>query len=96
MSGYLIMFGIFAAVTILVGAIFFLMYDASASATEDRLEILTGKKSARAEEQSIMKEDFVAAGGGVTRFFGKLFERIAISVCSLNRPTLPSGRICFS
>ena len=64
MTGYLIMFGIFAAVTILVGAIFFLLYDASASTTEDRLEVLTGKKSARAVDQGIMKEDMVAAGGG--------------------------------
>lgn len=76
MTGYLIMFGIFAAVTILVGAIFFLLYDANASTTEDRLEILTGKKSARAEDQGIMKEDLVAAGGGVTRFFGKMFEGV--------------------
>jgi hypothetical protein len=34
MTSYLIMFGIFAAVTILVGAIFFLLYDANASTTE--------------------------------------------------------------
>ena len=76
MSSYLIMFGIFAAVTILVGAIFYLLYDANASTTEDRLEILTGKKSARAEDHGIMKEDLVSAGGGITRFLGKLFEGV--------------------
>ena len=73
MTSYLIMFGIFAAVTILVGAIFFLLYDANASTTEDRLEVLTGKKAIRAEDQSIIKEDIVAAGGSVTRLFGKMF-----------------------
>ena len=76
MTSYLIMFGIFAAVTILVGAIFYLLYDANASTTEDRLEILTGRKAARAEDQGIMKVDQVAAGGGVTRFFGKMFQGI--------------------
>ena len=76
MSGYLSMFGIFAAVTILAGAIFFLLYDASASTTEDRLEILTGKKTARSEEQGIMKEDLMNAGGGITLFFAKIFEGV--------------------
>lgn len=71
---YLIMFGIFAAVTILAGAIFFLLYDASASTTEDRLEILTGKKSAKAEDQGIMKEDMMSAGNGITQTFVKMFE----------------------
>ena len=73
---YLIMFGIFAAVTILAGAIFYLLYDAGASTTEDRLEILTGKKSARAEEQSIMKENMMDAGGGITQIFAKMFKRV--------------------
>ena len=76
MTSYLILFGIFAAVTILVGAIFFLLYDANTSTTEDRLEVLTGKKAIRAEDQSIIKEDMVAAGGSVTRLFGKMFEGI--------------------
>lgn len=76
MSSYLILFGIFAAVTMLAGAIFFLLYDAGASTTEDRLEVLTGKKSTRAEEQGIMKEDLINAGGGITQFFSKMFEGV--------------------
>lgn len=76
MSSYLILFGIFAAVTMLAGAIFFLLYDAGASSTEDRLEVLTGKKSTRAEEQGIMKEDLINAGGGITQFFSKMFEGV--------------------
>ena len=72
----LILFGIFAAVTMLAGAIFFLLYDAGASSTEDRLEVLTGKKSTRAEEQGIMKEDLINAGGGITQFFSKMFEGV--------------------
>ena len=35
--------------------------------------MLTGKKAIRAEDQSIIKEDIVAAGGSVTRLFGKMF-----------------------
>lgn len=38
-----------------------------------RLEVLTGKKAIRAEDQSIIKEDIVAAGGSVTRLFRKMF-----------------------
>lgn len=76
MSGFLIMFGIFAAVTILAAAIIFLLYDASASSTEDRLEVLTGKKSAAKDDQGIMKEDLLDAGGGVASFFAKMFDGI--------------------
>ncbi|MDA0282425.1 MAG: type II secretion system F family protein [Planctomycetota bacterium] len=76
MTSYLILFGIFAAVTILAGAIIYLLNDGSASATEDRLEILTGKKSARAEDQGIMKEDLMDAGGGITRFFAAMFKGV--------------------
>lgn len=76
MTSYLILFGIFAAVTILAGAIIYLLNDGSASATEDRLEILTGKKSARAEDQGIMKEDMMNAGSGITRFFATMFKGV--------------------
>lgn len=72
---YLFMFGIFATVTILASAVFFLLYDSKASTTEDRLEVLTGKKPTnKEEEQGIMKEDLVSAGNGITQMLAKMFE----------------------
>lgn len=76
MDDYLIMFGIFMAVTVMAGAVIFMMADSKGSTTEDRLEILTKQKSAKAEDQSIMKEDLMGAGGGITQSFAKMLERV--------------------
>lgn len=75
MSGILIPAAVFIGVTVIVAAVFYLLNDIGASTTEDRLEILTGKKTQKSEETGIMKEDFMeSASGGLGSIFGRLFK----------------------
>lgn len=76
MTGILIPLAIFAAVTVLVGALIFLFKDDHDTATEDRLEILTGRKTQAADEQGIMKEDFLEGAGGFAGLFKKMSKRV--------------------
>jgi len=77
MSGLLIPAAIFIGVTVIVAAVFYLLNDIGSSSTEDRLEILTGKKSTKSEETGIMKEDFMeSASGGIGAVVSKPFKSI--------------------
>lgn len=76
MSGILIPIAIFAAVTVLVAALIFLFKDDADTHTEDRLEILTGRKTQNAADQGIMKEDFLESTGGFAGIFKKMSKRI--------------------
>lgn len=77
MSGLLIPAAIFIGVTVIVAAVFYLLNDIGSSSTEDRLEILTGKKSTKSEDTGIMKEDFMeSASGGIGAVVSKPFKSI--------------------
>ncbi|MEZ6056071.1 MAG: type II secretion system F family protein [Planctomycetaceae bacterium] len=67
----------FVGVVGLIAAVYFLIRDKSSSSLEDRLDILAGKKSAKAEENnSVTKEDLLAEGlSGITGFAQSVSEK---------------------
>ncbi len=76
MPGILIPIAIFVAVTVIVAAVFFLFADGDSS-TEDRLEVLTGRKSAGADDQGIMKDDMLeATESGIGSIFARMFKGV--------------------
>jgi len=75
MTSMLIPFAIFVVVTGLVAAILFLVKEGGTS-TEDRLEVLTGKRKDAAEAQSIVKDDVMAGGNFFTNLFARMFRGV--------------------
>ena len=99
MDGMLIPIAVFVAVTVLAAAIIFLFQDMGGSATEDRLEILTGKKVAGQEEQGIMKEDFSQLSGGFGQIFARFFksmEEFALFFEQADSPIRPDQCVMIS
>ncbi len=77
MFEFLIPLAVFGGVAALVGAVFFVLRDLGPTATEDRLEILTGRKSPEAESKGILKEDSVRDRfAPFAKAFGKLAQRV--------------------
>lgn len=67
----------FVGVTALVGAVAFLMRDFGSTAAEDRLEVLTGRRSADGENESIVKEEMFKEGvDGLAGMFSGMGERL--------------------
>lgn len=67
----------FVGVSALVGAIAFAMKDFSATTAEERLEVLTGKKTAEGESRGIMKEEVFREGvGGLMGMLGGISKRL--------------------
>jgi tight adherence protein B len=68
----------FLAVTALVGAVAFLMRDFGKTSAEDRLEIMTGKKSRDAGASGVLKEEVLKEGmDGIAGMFSGFTERLA-------------------
>ncbi len=66
----------FVAVAALIGAIAFVMRDFGTTATEDRLEVLTGRRAAEGESGAITKDELLREGmDGVSAFIGNIFAR---------------------
>ena len=76
MTVYLAYIVVFVAVTVLAGAALFLFKDFGGSSTEDRLEVLTGKKKESKESQGIMKESGLDAGDGFSGMLTRSLEGI--------------------
>lgn len=74
MEGYLLLGVVFVAVTSLVAAALFLFKDGGDSSTEERLEILTGKKKEKTEAQGIMKENVLENKAGLGAMLGSVFK----------------------
>jgi len=74
MEGYLLLGVVFVAVTSLAAAILFMFKDGGDSSTEDRLEVLTGKKSQKAESQGIMKENVLESKQGLGHVIASMFK----------------------
>ncbi len=74
MEGPLLLGVVFVAVTALAAALLFLFKDGGDSSTEDRLEILTGKKNAKSESQGIMKENVLESEQGLGHMIGSMFR----------------------
>lgn len=67
----------FVAVAALVGAVAFVMRDFGSTTAEDRLEIMTGRKSRDGEAQSIMKDEILKGGmDGLSGLFSGFAERL--------------------
>lgn len=99
MSGILIPIAIFVAVTVLVAALIFLFKDDTDTHTEDRLEILTGRKQQAGDEQGIIKEDFLEGAGGFAGLFKKMSKRVenfALFFEQANSPIRPDQCIMIS
>ena len=62
MDPLLISFVAFIGVAALVGAVFFVMRDFGSSRAEDRLEVLTGQRSADSSSSGIVKEELIREG----------------------------------
>lgn len=67
---------VFVAVTALAAAALFMFKDIGGSSTEDRLEVLTGKRKEKAEQQGIMKENVLDSDEGFAGFIGRSFKGI--------------------
>ena len=66
----------FVAVAALIGAIAFVMRDFGTTATEDRLEVLTGRRAADGESGAVTKDELLREGmDGVSAFIGNMFAR---------------------
>lgn len=76
MTGYLVYIIIFVAVTVLAGAALFLFKDVGSSSTEDRLELLTGKKKESKESQGIMKEGLLDGGDGLAGMISRWLKGV--------------------
>ena len=78
MDPLLISVAAFIAVVAMVGAVVFLMRDFGSSSVEDRLEVMTGRKTREADSQGgIMKEEVLREGmSGVTGMFRGLTQRV--------------------
>lgn len=78
MDPLLISVAAFFGVAALIGAVVFLLRDFSPTAAEDRLEVMTGKKSRDGGNDGIMKEEFIREGlDGIAGMFSGLTERLA-------------------
>ena len=86
MDPFLISIAAFLGVAALVGAVAYVMRDLGSTTAEDRLEVLTGRKTPEAEMQGIMKDEMLSEGanglsvmvGGITQRFqnmSRLFEQ---------------------
>ncbi len=68
----------FVGVAALVGAVAFMLRDFGTSAAEDRLEVMTGKKTREAQSEGIVKEEFFREGlAGVAGMFSGLTSRFS-------------------
>jgi tight adherence protein B len=76
MGELLIPIAIFAAVSVLAAALMFLLRDETDTQTEDRLEILTGRKTQAEADQGIMKADFLDSAGGFAGIFTRMSKRV--------------------
>lgn len=77
MDPIVISIAVFIAVVCGVGAIA-ILFNNSASKTEDRLEIITGKKSREEQVTGIMKEEVLSEGlAGLSKMAGGLFEKFS-------------------
>lgn len=74
MDNYLLLGVVFVAVTALVGAALFLFKDGGDNSTEERLEILTGKKNPKSETQGIVKENVLEDQDGLGAMLGGMFR----------------------
>lgn len=67
----------FFGVAAFVGAIAFVMRDFGSTTAEDRLEVLTGKRSADSDSKGIMKDEILREGvGGLAGMFGGFSQRL--------------------
>lgn len=67
----------FIAVVALVGAVVFLMRDFGQTSVEDRLEVMTGRKSRESESQGIIKDEMVRDGlSGLAGMFRGITARV--------------------
>lgn len=76
MTGYLVYVVVFVAVTVLAGAALFLFKDFGGNSTEDRLEVLTGKKKESKESQGIMKDSGLEAADGFSGMLSRSLKGI--------------------
>ncbi len=67
----------FIAIAALVGAIVFVVRDFSATTAEDRLQVMTGKKTLDGDSDGVMKEDLVGESlTGLASMFSGFTERL--------------------
>jgi len=77
MDPILISIAVFVAVVALVGAVL-LFVSSNESKAEDRLEVITGKKSREEQAAGIMKEEVLSEGlTGLSNVAGKLFDKFS-------------------
>lgn len=75
---FLISIAAFIAVAALVGVAIFIMRDYGASSAEDRLEVLTGQRSAESGGGSVVKEEMIREGlDGLAGLFNALTKRLS-------------------
>ncbi|GAB4148451.1 MAG: type II secretion system F family protein [Planctomycetaceae bacterium] len=68
----------FVGIAGMVGIVLYILKDAGATAAEDRLEIMTGKKAREEQTSGIMKEELISEGvNGLNNFFGNIINRIS-------------------
>jgi len=68
----------FGGVAALVGAVAFIMRDFSPTKAEDRLEVMTGKKSRDGQSEGVMKEEIIREGiTGLSGMFSGITDRLA-------------------
>ena len=66
------------AVMALIGAVAFVLRDMGSTSVEDRLEVMTGKKSRESKNEGILKDDALSEGlTSIANIFGGMRDRIA-------------------
>ncbi len=80
---------IFVVVTGLAGAVLFIFRDAGSNSTEDRLEILTGKKKDTTEQQGIMNDTGFDADEGLSGFTSGVLKSFGNTVAFFEQADSP-------